>query len=54
MLVPVAAAEYRLHLNFHHLIVDGWSFAIFFDELIAAYDALAVGTEPDLPALAHG
>ncbi|WP_313917195.1 non-ribosomal peptide synthetase [Tahibacter sp.] len=54
MLIRVAAAEYRLHLNFHHLIFDGWSFAIFFDELIAAYEALVGGTEPDLPALSHG
>lgn len=54
MLIRVAAAEYRLHLNFHHLVFDGWSFAIFFDELIAGYEALASGSEPQLPAPAHG
>jgi amino acid adenylation domain-containing protein len=54
MLIRVADAEYRLHLNFHHLVFDGWSFAIFFDELIVAYEALAGGRSPDLPARAHG
>lgn len=54
MLIRVAAAEYRLHLNFHHLVFDGWSFAIFFDELVAGYDALAGGSEPQLPVPAHG
>ena len=53
LLIRVAAAEYRLHLNFHHLIFDGWSFGIFFDELVVAYEALAGGCEPQLPALSY-
>jgi len=51
LLVRTAVAEHRLHLNFHHLIFDGWSLALFLDELIAAYEALAGGMQPQLPAL---
>ncbi len=51
LLVRIAVAEHTLHLNFHHLIFDGWSLALFLDELIAAYEALAGGMQPQLPAL---
>jgi amino acid adenylation domain-containing protein len=35
----------------HHLITDGWSQSIFLSELIALYDAHALGEEPSLPEL---
>jgi hypothetical protein len=34
-----------------HIAADGWSIGIFAKELLAAYDALASGTDADLPAL---
>ena len=49
----VAAAEYRLQLNLHHLIFDGWSFAIFFDEWMRIYTAMGDGTELTLPLPSH-
>jgi len=51
LLVRAGVAEHRLHLNFHHLIFDGWSLALFLDELIVAYEALASGMQPQLPEL---
>ncbi|MFI1195236.1 amino acid adenylation domain-containing protein [Micromonospora sp. NPDC020750] len=33
----------------HHLIHDGWSFAVFVEELTALYAGYAAGQEPDLP-----
>jgi amino acid adenylation domain-containing protein len=50
LMIRVAEAEYRLQLTFHHLVFDGWSFAIFFDELTQIYEALATGAEHGLPA----
>jgi amino acid adenylation domain-containing protein len=51
LLIRTRAAEYTLHLNFHHLIFDGWSLTIFLNELIAAYEAFAGGVQPQLPPL---
>ncbi|MBO4208789.1 non-ribosomal peptide synthetase, partial [Micromonospora echinofusca] len=33
----------------HHLVHDGWSFAVFVDELTRLYGSYAAGREPDLP-----
>ncbi|MBR7832551.1 amino acid adenylation domain-containing protein [Actinospica durhamensis] len=33
----------------HHLVHDGWSFAVFVEELAALYPAYASGSEPSLP-----
>lgn len=49
MLVRIAAAEYRLQLNFHHLIFDGCSFALFCNELIEAYESCVAGAALQLP-----
>ena len=53
LLARTAFSEYRLHLNFHHLIFDGWSLAVFLNELISSYEAFAGGMQPRLPALPH-
>ena len=50
LLLRTEIGEHRLHLNFHHLIFDGWSLALFLDELIAAYEAFAGGGQPRSPA----
>ncbi|MEU9507475.1 amino acid adenylation domain-containing protein [Micromonospora sp. NPDC048170] len=33
----------------HHLVHDGWSFAVLIEELTALYGSYAAGREPDLP-----
>lgn len=40
LLLKLGDTEYRLHGNFHHLISDGWSVAIFFDQLFKVYQQL--------------
>ncbi|GFG84496.1 non-ribosomal peptide synthetase [Mycolicibacter algericus] len=47
VLARSAPDRHRLILTVHHLLVDGWSMAVFFDELVAIYRA--GGTDP-LPA----
>jgi amino acid adenylation domain-containing protein len=51
VLVRVAPGEYRFHVNFHHLVFDGWSFTVFVDELFRAYEMHAERRVPELPAL---
>ncbi len=41
---------FRLSYSFHHAIMDGWSEAIFFNELVRTYASLLDGTELQLPA----
>ncbi|WP_327367119.1 non-ribosomal peptide synthetase [Streptomyces sp. NBC_01217] len=43
LLVRSAPAEHTLVLVFHHAVFDGWSFGIFFDELIVLYEAFGAG-----------
>jgi amino acid adenylation domain-containing protein len=43
--------EYVLFINFHHIIYDNWSHEILVHELLAAYQALVEGCEPELPEL---
>jgi amino acid adenylation domain-containing protein len=43
--------EHVLMIVAHHLIVDGWSMTVFYDELATAYDARRRGTAPTLAAL---
>ncbi|MGH8599870.1 MAG: condensation domain-containing protein, partial [Burkholderiales bacterium] len=38
-----------LHLVGHHLVLDGWSLAVFVRELAVCYNARRVGREPELP-----
>ncbi|MBZ4336622.1 non-ribosomal peptide synthetase, partial [Corallococcus sp. AS-1-12] len=42
-MVRVAESEWRCHWSFHHLLLDGWSVGLLFDELFALYDALEQG-----------
>ncbi|MGN6517925.1 MAG: amino acid adenylation domain-containing protein [Dokdonella sp.] len=47
-LLRVGEHRHALHLVAHHLIMDGWSLAVFCDELQACYNAYAGGREPRL------
>ncbi|WP_131705304.1 non-ribosomal peptide synthetase [Xanthomonas citri] len=53
MLLRLAADDHRLHLNFHHLVFDGGSFAIFLEEFLLVAEALANGVEPALDPVGH-
>ncbi|MEX1830110.1 amino acid adenylation domain-containing protein [Luteibacter sp. CQ10] len=53
MLLRLADDDHRLHLNFHHLVFDGGSFAIFLDEFLLVAEALANGVEPSLDPIDH-
>ncbi|BBX23199.1 non-ribosomal peptide synthetase [Mycolicibacter terrae] len=46
VLVRSAADRHRLILTVHHLLLDGWSMAVFFDELVAIYRAGGVDPLP--------
>ncbi|HSS52737.1 MAG TPA: amino acid adenylation domain-containing protein, partial [Thermoanaerobaculia bacterium] len=46
LLLRLGAEEHRLLVTFHHIVSDGWSLALFLDELSALYE----GASP-LPAL---
>ncbi|MEP7008816.1 MAG: non-ribosomal peptide synthase/polyketide synthase [Acidobacteriota bacterium] len=50
-LVRLGAAGDVLLYMMHHIISDGWSMGVLVSELSAAYEALAAGRWPDLPAL---
>ena len=43
--------EHVLVLIIHHVISDGWSLNLLFQELTACYAAFVTGTTPALPAL---
>jgi amino acid adenylation domain-containing protein len=42
---------WRLLLTFHHLIVDGWSLMIVFNEINHTYEKLCSGCQPALPSV---
>lgn len=44
VLARSAPEQHRLILTVHHLLLDGWSMAVFFDEMVAVYRA--GGTDP--------
>ncbi|HEU0299248.1 MAG TPA: amino acid adenylation domain-containing protein, partial [Longimicrobium sp.] len=48
-LLRVADEEWRLLVNLHHVIADGWSLDIVFRELAELYAAGAEGRAPELP-----
>lgn len=52
VLARMDAMEHRLILCFHHLVFDGWSFAIFMRELSAFYNSLLAGDRRGPTALA--
>lgn len=41
--------RHTLFYTFHHIIFDGWSLAVFLDELFAVYEGICTGKVPDLP-----
>ncbi|MES4891873.1 non-ribosomal peptide synthase/polyketide synthase [Streptomyces sp. NPDC096012] len=49
LLLRESATSHVLLLTAHHIVTDGWSMGIVLDELCTAYDALARGTEAQLP-----
>jgi amino acid adenylation domain-containing protein len=51
MLVRAASEKHVLLLTLHHIVADGWSLEILFDELIEVYSSLAAGRSCNLPAL---
>jgi amino acid adenylation domain-containing protein len=48
-LMHVSARCHALLIVAHHLIFDGWSAAVFLDEVACGYRALASGCEPEWP-----
>jgi amino acid adenylation domain-containing protein/non-ribosomal peptide synthase protein (TIGR01720 family) len=50
-LIRLGERDHVLLLTSHHIVGDGWSYAIFCRELIAFYDAFRAGSTPDLPEL---
>jgi aspartate racemase len=50
-LFRLAEEEYVLFLNMHHIISDGWSFEVFFQELAAFYTAFSTDKPSPLPEL---
>lgn len=46
VLIQSAPERYRLILTVHHLLLDGWSMAVFFDEMVAIYRAGGVDPLP--------
>ena len=50
-LLRVADDEHVLLMSLHHIVADGWSIGVLFEELEAIYAALIGGIEPALPAL---
>ena len=51
VLLQLDGERHVVALNLHHIVADGWSMGIFVRELAQAYDALAGGSRPELPAL---
>ncbi|MFC0562219.1 non-ribosomal peptide synthetase [Halalkalibacter alkalisediminis] len=47
-LVKLSESEFVLYVNIHHLIFDGWSVGIFWDEWLSFYDSLMNETKPNL------
>ncbi|MEV7096295.1 condensation domain-containing protein [Amycolatopsis sp. NPDC051045] len=46
----VDGESFVLAYAFHHAILDGWSEAVFFNELVRTYAGLTAGAPPELPA----
>lgn len=42
---------WRLLLTFHHLVVDGWSLMVLFDEINHTYEQLCANSQPKLPPI---
>jgi hypothetical protein len=48
-LLKLNGDEYHFTFTAHHLIIDGWSIGLIFEELGKLYTAYAQGLNPDLP-----
>ena len=48
-LIRLGERRHALHVIMHHLVMDGWSLAVFVGELESAYNAFVAGREPQLP-----
>jgi amino acid adenylation domain-containing protein len=48
-LIALGERAHALHVIMHHLVMDGWSLAVFVGELEAAYNAHVAGREAALP-----
>jgi amino acid adenylation domain-containing protein len=51
VLVRLASADHMLVLVMHHIITDGWSMSILFDEIGEIYTEVAYGKPAELPTL---
>ncbi|MFI4957531.1 MAG: amino acid adenylation domain-containing protein [Lysobacterales bacterium] len=47
-LVRLGEHRYGLHMISHHLVMDGWSLAVFMGELATCYNAYVAGRTPEL------
>jgi amino acid adenylation domain-containing protein len=50
-LFQLAQDEHVLVVTIHHIICDGWSIQVFWNELAHIYEALSRGREPSLPEI---
>ena len=44
---------YRMVWTYHHLLLDGWSMPVLFEELLRTYELLASGKQPEETATDH-
>jgi hypothetical protein len=51
LLVNTSPENHLLFLAFHHIIADGWSLGVFFQELVAIYKVISAGQPIPLPPL---
>ena len=51
ILMALPNEENALLVTFHHIVADGWSLKIFFQELSTLYNDYIQGKEPSLPSL---
>jgi amino acid adenylation domain-containing protein len=50
-LLRLAPEEHLILVTMHHIVSDGWSFSVFFQELAALYEAFCTGKPSPLPEL---
>ncbi|NLC69746.1 MAG: amino acid adenylation domain-containing protein, partial [Desulfuromonadaceae bacterium] len=48
-LFRIGTGDHVLSINIHHIVFDGWSFGILFEELASCYEAFRSGENPLLP-----
>jgi amino acid adenylation domain-containing protein len=53
LLIKLTDDEYLFHLNFHHLIFDGWSLVLFINEFLECYKACVQNRQPELEPLKY-